>query len=956
MSEAFQCPICGTPLPGNSPSAPCPVCLMKLGLESWTASRAADPANTPTQLSPGRFVPPTIEELQPHFPQLELLELIGKGGMGAVYKARQKTLDRIVAVKIINPDAAEDPSFAERFSREARSLARLSHPNIITIHDFGEIPGNTDSESVRTRSPIYYFLMEYVDGANLRQLIRSKELTSTQSLSMIPAICDALQFAHDEGIVHRDIKPENILVDQKGRIKIADFGLAKLLGRELQDFTLTGAYQAMGTFHYMAPEQMERPREVDHRADIFSLGVTLYEMLTGELPLGRFVPPSTKVQIDFRLDEVVLKSLEREPALRYQKASDFKSDVDAISSQPQLASSTVPVNKSSSALELQDQETEEFSPAEIYEARDGFFLTFGSILLILVSNFISDVNIWVPLFPMYGVIVIGILNLVRRLPRQVSFWSYTGLLLTSIILLGTTRQWLDEWYLPEKTGTGTIILFQIALSILIVWILSDNFDENWTQVKTLFSSKKPKSEEPQSSIGRVLLVIILSGISITLILLALIVTGLFGEPPSRMAMLTIILNASWLFGLVIIVLCLFWPLWRTVDRTGFSWKAFLGFLQTPLFLLVCVGLTYEHLTVGSLGGIEPTIIFTSPFAILATFLGGLAIRDIRSGKKWGLPLAMFDVLVLPLACFNAMIIFMALLLSGFVMEVYLEPPTVSLPRDGATSQERIQYANLVSKMDHEHLERTERLTKNLAALISVPLILLSNFLIVRFLWQSFREEHFTPKVKTNSDRTWIDWWLSVPKPVRLGVRVFLWIGYLNGLLMFFSFGGESQPNQLVHEIGNPSPWLIVTARPGNFMWSFQLGSSLLFPILGLACLFTDRVLARVHNQKEESLLIHYGLWGFMLSVCSGVGLSLFVMKSNLIATSPNVPEMQSHLSSLASAAFILMALLTAGVAVVLWSIVVAIRQHLQTASAEKTTSQLRHRLKDKCPPEINDQK
>ena len=955
MSEAFQCPICGTPLPGNSPSAPCPVCLMKLGLESWTASRAADPANTPTQLSPGRFVPLTIEELQPHFPQLELLELIGKGGMGAVYKARQKTLDRIVAVKIINPDAAEDPSFAERFSREARSLARLSHPNIITIHDFGEIPGNTDSESERTRSPIYYFLMEYVDGANLRQLIRSKELTSTQSLSMIPAICDALQFAHDEGIVHRDIKPENILVDLKGRIKIADFGLAKLLGREPQDLTLTGAYQAMGTFHYMAPEQKARPREVDHRADIFSLGVTLYEMLTGELPLGRFVPPSTKVQIDVRLDEVVLKALERQPELRYQKASEFKSDVDTISSHP-LIPGSAPAARVSTTNEWASSEAEEHDPLLESQARDVFFLIFGSIILLTVSNFISEVNIWIPFFTLSGVIVIGILIIIRRLTRQVSFWFYSGLILTSVVLLGTAQEWLVEWYLPKQAGTGTVILFQIALSILILWTLSDLLAANWDKIKAVIPEKKPKPEEPQSSIGRLMLVIILSGLSLTLILLALIATGYFGEPPSRMTMLRMIVNAGGLFGLVIFVLCLFWPVWRIVDRTKVSWKAVIGFLLTPLFLLVCIGLTYENLTMGSLGGISPSLIFVTPFAILATLLGGLAMHDICSGDKWGLPLAMFDVLVLPLASLNALIIFLALILSGLIIEANFDPPEASLPPNGASQQERLDFKNSLLKMNYEHEERVERRTKNLAALISIPLILLSNFLIVRYFWRSLRVDHPTSKVKTNSDRTWIDWWLSVPKPVRLAVRVFLWVGYLNGLLMFFSFGGESQPDQLVHEIGNPSPWLIVTARPGNFMWSFQLGSSLLFPILGLACLFTDRVLARVHNQKEESLLIHYGLWGFMLSVCSGVGLSLFVMKSNLIATSPDVPEMQSHLSALASAAFILMALLTAGVAVVLWSIVVAIRQHLQTASAEKTTSQLRHRLKDKCPPEINDQK
>src|SRR5439155_18119915 len=143
-------------------------------------------------------------------------------------------------------------------------------------------------------------------------------------------ICDALQFAHDEGIVHRDIKPENILLDKKGRVKIADFGLAKILGKQPTDFTITGKGEKMGTPHYMAPEQVEKPQTVDHRADIYSLGVVFYEMLTGELPLGRFAAPSQKVQIDVRLDEVVLRALEKEPERRYQQESQVRTDVETI--------------------------------------------------------------------------------------------------------------------------------------------------------------------------------------------------------------------------------------------------------------------------------------------------------------------------------------------------------------------------------------------------------------------------------------------------------------------------------------------------------------------------------------------------------------------------------------------------------------------------------------------------
>ncbi len=147
--------------------------------------------------------------------------------------------------------------------------------------------------------------MEFVDGLNLRGLIRKGQLKPEEALRIVPQICEALQYAHDEGIIHRDIKPENILLDRRGNVKIADFGLAKLLGTMSPDSALTGSRQVIGTLRYMAPEQMETPLAVDHRADIYSLGVVFYEMLTGELPLGRFAPPSKKVQVDVRLDEVV---------------------------------------------------------------------------------------------------------------------------------------------------------------------------------------------------------------------------------------------------------------------------------------------------------------------------------------------------------------------------------------------------------------------------------------------------------------------------------------------------------------------------------------------------------------------------------------------------------------------------------------------------------------------------
>ena len=306
------------------------------------ATEGGAPPGTPA------FTPPPLAELAKLFPQLEILEVIGQGGMGAVYKARQPALDRFVALKILAPRSGGDLDFAGRFSREARALAKLSHPNIVAVYDYGQVQRSRrreEADAVKGQAnpppdvggyeptDLNYFLMEFVDGPNLRQVERSAKLSPREALEIIPQICGALQFAHDEGIVHRDIKPENVLLDKKGRVKIADFGLAKILGQET-DFRLTGARDVMGTPHYMAPEQVEKPQEVDHRADIYSLGVVFYEMLTGELPIGKFDPPSHKVQIDVRLDDVVLRSLANNPDRRYQHVSEVKTELESIAESP----------------------------------------------------------------------------------------------------------------------------------------------------------------------------------------------------------------------------------------------------------------------------------------------------------------------------------------------------------------------------------------------------------------------------------------------------------------------------------------------------------------------------------------------------------------------------------------------------------------------------------------------
>ncbi len=302
---AKTCPSCHRPLPSDAPGGLCPACVL-LG-----ASGEIDPPCVPS-----------LGEIQSAFPQFEIHACIGRGGMGVVYKVRQPQLDRLLALKILLPGLDHDPGFAERFSREARALAKLGHPNIVAVHDFGETGG------------FFWLTMEYVDGVNLRQAMQAARFTPAQALALIPDLCTALQYAHDHGILHRDIKPENILLDTRGRVKIADFGIARIAGDDRGEFTLTKTGSVLGSAAYIAPEQIERPQDVDHRADLYSLGVVLYEMLTGELPLGRFPAPSEKSASDPRLDEVVFRTLEKEREKRYQSADALRAGVEKSESAP----------------------------------------------------------------------------------------------------------------------------------------------------------------------------------------------------------------------------------------------------------------------------------------------------------------------------------------------------------------------------------------------------------------------------------------------------------------------------------------------------------------------------------------------------------------------------------------------------------------------------------------------
>jgi tRNA A-37 threonylcarbamoyl transferase component Bud32 len=324
MNDSFKfhtCRQCGAEMP-DAPEGLCPRCLMAEVMQATVAGDEHAAA------------PLTPEELAPHFPQLEILSCLGRGGMGIVYKARQKTLNRFVALKLLAPERSDDPLFAERFTKEAQALAALNHPHIVSIYDFGEAGG------------FFYLLMEFVDGMNLRQLLKAKKLTPKEALSIVPPICEALQCAHDHGIVHRDIKPENLLIDKAGTVKIADFGIAKIVGDVSHEAEVSHGPSpmsaAVGTPEYAAPEQVDHSPNTDPRADIYSLGVVLYEMLTGERPSGDIIPPSKRVQVDVRIDEIVLRALGKTPELRFATAAEFRTRVEMLTTKTAAEEPAIP--------------------------------------------------------------------------------------------------------------------------------------------------------------------------------------------------------------------------------------------------------------------------------------------------------------------------------------------------------------------------------------------------------------------------------------------------------------------------------------------------------------------------------------------------------------------------------------------------------------------------------------
>ncbi|MDB6006529.1 MAG: hypothetical protein JWR15_3516, partial [Prosthecobacter sp.] len=267
--------------------------------------------------------PPTPEHLQTLLPAYEILSILGMGGMGAVYQGRQKSLDRIVAIKLLPPEAADnDMQFAERFKNEARTMAKMNHPSIVHVYDFGE---TTDGQ--------LYIVMEYINGTDVAKMLQSQgKLPPEHALAISAHVCDALQYAHTHGVVHRDIKPANILLNMEGQVKVADFGLAKTTDATQAGLTKTN--MAMGTPDFVAPEALTPGMTVDGRADLYAVGVMLYNMLTGQVPRGAFRMPSVTSATDMRYDKIIGKAMEMDRELRYQTAFDVRRDLDVILTTP----------------------------------------------------------------------------------------------------------------------------------------------------------------------------------------------------------------------------------------------------------------------------------------------------------------------------------------------------------------------------------------------------------------------------------------------------------------------------------------------------------------------------------------------------------------------------------------------------------------------------------------------
>ncbi len=263
------------------------------------------------------FQAPEIEEVARLFPAYDVHALIACGGMGAVYQVTQRSLDRIAAIKILPREFSTDEEFRQGFESEAKAMAKLNHPNLIGVYDFGEADG------------MLYIVMEYVNGKSLFHSTHGQAVDPSDALRIVSETCSGLENAHSHGILHRDIKPANILLDSNASPKIGDFGLARALESQIQE-----GEQIFGTPGYTAPEVLEPPFSFDQRADVFSVGVMLHELLTGSLPDADPRPASQIVRCNPKLDAIIRKATHPDPAQRFSTAAELGAELDKIAALP----------------------------------------------------------------------------------------------------------------------------------------------------------------------------------------------------------------------------------------------------------------------------------------------------------------------------------------------------------------------------------------------------------------------------------------------------------------------------------------------------------------------------------------------------------------------------------------------------------------------------------------------
>jgi serine/threonine protein kinase len=309
--NSLQCETCGNAIAADAPSGLCPICLLRTAIEHGSSQALA----------------PLLPKLR-YFGDYELLEEIARGGMGVVYRAKQVSLDRTVALKMMRPGLLSTASEIQQFLSEARTAASLQHPNIVAIHEAGEFDG------------LHYFSMDFVEGPNLAAVVRGGPLSPVEAARYVQILAETVHYAHTQGILHRDLKPSNVLVDAGGRPHITDFGLTRRLDN---DSTVTGSGTIVGTPAYMPPEQaLGQTRNITAASDVYALGAILYELLTGQPPfragnqleIVRMVmeteparPRSLNPAVDAGIEAICLRCLAKEPAARFQSAAELADDL-----------------------------------------------------------------------------------------------------------------------------------------------------------------------------------------------------------------------------------------------------------------------------------------------------------------------------------------------------------------------------------------------------------------------------------------------------------------------------------------------------------------------------------------------------------------------------------------------------------------------------------------------------